>query len=93
MKETLEEAAERFVAAKQFRTEEKDKTRLYSFIQGAKWQQKNSYNEKDLKDLLEWLTNEKSEFSIMYGNQDERFSSNDNDYTIDEILEIYKNQL
>jgi hypothetical protein len=38
-KETLEEAAERFVEAKQFRTEEKDKSRRYCFIQGAKWQQ------------------------------------------------------
>jgi hypothetical protein len=37
--ETLEEAAERFVEAKQFRTEEKDKSRRYCFIQGAKWQQ------------------------------------------------------
>ena len=41
-------------------------------------------------DVLDWLTNEKSEFSIMYGNQDKRFSCNDKDYTIDEILEIYK---
>jgi bifunctional DNA-binding transcriptional regulator/antitoxin component of YhaV-PrlF toxin-antitoxin module len=37
--ETLEEAAQRFVEDKQFRTEEKDKSRLYSFCQGAKWQQ------------------------------------------------------
>jgi len=44
-------------------------------------------------DILDWLTNDKSEFSIMYGNQDKRFSCNDKDYTIDEILEIYKNQL
>jgi hypothetical protein len=41
-------------------------------------------------DVLEWLTSEKSEFSIMYGNQDKRFASNDKDYTIDEILEIHK---
>jgi hypothetical protein len=44
-------------------------------------------------EVLDWLTNEKSDFSIMYGNQNERFSSNDKDYTIDEIIEIYKNQL
>jgi spore coat polysaccharide biosynthesis predicted glycosyltransferase SpsG len=46
-----------------------------------------------VKEVLEWLTNEKSEFSIMYGNQDKRFSSNDKDYTIDEIIEIYKQTL
>jgi hypothetical protein len=44
-------------------------------------------------EVLDWLTNEKSEFSVMYGNQEKRFSSNDKDYTIDEIIEIYKNQL
>jgi hypothetical protein len=41
-------------------------------------------------EVLEWLTNEKCEFSIMYGNQDERFASHDKDYTINEILEIFK---
>jgi hypothetical protein len=41
-------------------------------------------------EVLEWLTNEKSEFSIMYGNQDKRFSCNDKDYTIDEIIEIFE---
>ena len=44
-------------------------------------------------EVLDWLTNEKCEFSIMYGNQDKRFSSNDKDYTIDEIIEIYKQTL
>ena len=41
-------------------------------------------------EVLDWLTNEKSEFSIMYGNQDKRFASNDKDYTIDEIIEIFE---
>jgi hypothetical protein len=41
-------------------------------------------------EVLDWLTNEKCEFSIMYGNQDERFASHDKDYTIDEIIEIFK---
>jgi hypothetical protein len=41
-------------------------------------------------EVLDWLTNEKSEFSIMYGNQEKRFSSNDKDYTIIELLEIFE---
>ena len=45
---------------------------------------------KKVVEFLEWLTNEKSEYSIMYGNQDKRFASNNKDYTIDEILEIFK---
>jgi hypothetical protein len=48
---------------------------------------------QEIIDILEWLTNDKSEFSIMYGDQDKRFSSNDKDYTIDEIIEIYKQTL
>jgi hypothetical protein len=50
--ETLEEAAENFVKVKQFRTEEKDKTRLYSFIQGAKWQAERMYSEEEVISLL-----------------------------------------
>ena len=44
-------------------------------------------------EVLDWLTNEKSEYSINYGNQEKRFASNDNDYTIKEFLEIYKKEL
>jgi len=43
-----------------------------------------------VKEVLEWLTNDKSEFSIMYGNQKKRFASNDKDYTIDEIIKIFE---
>jgi hypothetical protein len=46
--------------------------------------------ENYVKEVLEWLTNEESEFSIMYGNQYKRFSSNDKDYTIDEIIKIFE---
>ena len=44
-------------------------------------------------EVLEWLTNDKSDFSIMYGNQEKRFASNDKDFTIKELLETYKNRL
>jgi hypothetical protein len=91
MKEKLEEAIKKYCLQKYGNGYYPDVEKGIEF--GAKWQQKNSYSEKDLKDLLDWLTNEKSEFSIMYGNQDKRFSSNDKDYTIDEFLEIYKQTL
>ena len=52
--ETLEEAAEIFVESKQFRTEQKDKSRRYCFIQGAKWQQEQErmYSEEEVKEIL-----------------------------------------
>ncbi len=43
-------------------------------------------------ELLEWLTNEKSKFSIMYGNQEKRFSTIEEDYTKKELLEIFKKE-
>jgi len=50
--ETLEEAAERFVESKQFRTEEKDKSRRYCFVQGAKWQAERMYSDEEVKHLM-----------------------------------------
>ena len=66
----------------------KDKFTWYSILEEAKAMEK-----QQIIDILEWLTNEKSEYSIMYGNQKKRFASNEKDYTIKEILEIYKNRL
>ena len=43
-------------------------------------------------DFLEWLTNEKSKYAIMYGNQDKRFSTFENDYTPKELLQLYKKE-
>jgi hypothetical protein len=40
--------------------------------------------------FAEWLTNEKSEYSILYGNQEKRFATFEEDYTPKELLEIYK---
>lgn len=56
-------------------------------------EQAKAMEKQQIIDILEWLTNEKSEYSIMYGNQKKRFASNEKDYTIKEILEIYKNRL
>jgi hypothetical protein len=42
--------------------------------------------------FAEWLTNEKSEYSILYGNQEKRFATFEEDYTAKELLEIYKKE-
>jgi hypothetical protein len=42
--------------------------------------------------FAEWFTNEKSKYSIMYGNQEKRFSTFKKDYTAKELLEIYKKE-
>jgi hypothetical protein len=43
-------------------------------------------------EFAEWLTNEKSKYSIMYGNQEKRFSNFEEDYTPKELLQIYKKE-
>jgi hypothetical protein len=42
--------------------------------------------------FAEWFTNEESEYSIMYGNQEKRFATFTKDYTAKELLEIYKKE-
>lgn len=46
--------------------------------------------ETDLENILDFLTCEKSKFSIMYGNQEKRFATNKKDYTIKEFISIWK---
>lgn len=46
--------------------------------------------------FLKWLTAKDSKYAIMYGgtpelDKDYRFASNDEDFTIEEILDIYTN--
>jgi hypothetical protein len=43
--------------------------------------------------FAEWLTNEQSPYSIVSGNQEERFSDFRKKYTAKELLEIYKKGL
>lgn len=43
-------------------------------------------------ELLEWLSNEKSKFAILYGNQEERFATIEEDYTSKQLLEIFKKE-
>jgi hypothetical protein len=42
--------------------------------------------------FAEWFTNEQSPYSIMFANQEIRFSDFRKDYTIKELLEIYKKE-
>jgi hypothetical protein len=42
--------------------------------------------------FAEWLTNEKSPYSIMYDNQEVRFSDFRKEYTAKELLQIYKKE-
>lgn len=63
------------------------------FAQGYnKYQETHPFSLNDLKSLLDFITNEKTEYSIMYGNQEERFSTIDKDFTIDELINIWKEQ-
>jgi hypothetical protein len=42
--------------------------------------------------FAEWFTNEQSPYSIIHGNQEVRFSDFRKDYTIKELLKMYKIQ-
>lgn len=42
--------------------------------------------------FAEWFTNEQSPYSIVYNNQEVRFSDFRKNYTIKQLLEIYKKQ-
>lgn len=43
--------------------------------------------------FVEWFTSEKSEYSIMYGNQEKRFATFTKAYTTKQLLEQFKNKL
>jgi hypothetical protein len=43
-------------------------------------------------EFAEWITSEKSKYSIMYGNQNKRFADFDKEYTSKELLEIFKKE-
>jgi hypothetical protein len=56
------------------------------------YRKKQEQKEKDefAIGFANWFTNEQSPYSIMNGNQEVRFSDFRKDYTIKELLEIYK---
>lgn len=43
--------------------------------------------------FVDWLLNADSKWGIMYGNQAERFADEEREYTIAEVLELYKKSL
>lgn len=72
------------------------------FSQYAKqeiWEKRN-HNAEECEEIadefaigfVEWLTNEQSPYSIMYGNQQIRFSDFRKEYTAKELLQIYKTE-
>lgn len=59
------------------------------------WLENQINNNKQITDdfiigFVNWLTNENSKYAIMYGNQEKRFADFENEYTIEELLKIYK---
>jgi hypothetical protein len=103
-KETLEEVAQ-WVINNRYAKSELEKVsdfEMYNTIidKCSKWQQERSYSEEECEKIAddfavgfaEWFTNEQSPYSITYGNQEKRFSDFRKDYTINELLEIYKTE-
>ena len=78
MKETLEEAAERF--AEKYKGEEQDP--WFDFMEGAKWQQERSYSEEDMREAIMFGVNG------MYGYQIGEEGYTDNQ--IKKFLEQFK---
>ena len=52
--------------------------------------QQQGYSEEEVVELLQWLTDDNSIYSIMYGHKKYRFSTNDKDFTSKEILKQFK---
>jgi len=70
---------------------------LEKLILSASQNQKNEKESDAVNpiELLEWLLRKESDLSIIYGGtpelkKDYRFSGEDNDYSIDEVIELFK---
>ena len=64
---------------------------LIGVINQAKEMEKQQQDEFAIG-FVEWFTSEKSEYSIMYGNQDKRFATFTKEYTTKQLLEQFKNK-
>lgn len=42
--------------------------------------------------FVNWLTKEDSPYAVMYGNQSKRFATDNEDFTIKQLLQIWKEQ-
>ena len=88
MKEQLRTEAEKVLNKHIFN--KFDEADINSFINAMlDFHAQQSKERDELHGILDFLTNENSKYSIMYGNQKERFADNDREYTISEIIEIY----
>ena len=72
------------------------RTELYNIDKKEYFEQAKEIEKQQQDELAigfaEWFTNEKSEYSIMYGNQEKRFATFTKEYTAKELLEIYKKE-
>lgn len=59
-------------------------------IYDAVTKEQQGYSEEEVIELLQWLTDDESIYSIMYGHKKYRFATNDKDFTSKEILEQFK---
>ena len=86
MKDSLEEAAERF--AEKYRGEEQDP--WYDFMEGAKWQQERSYSEEEVIRFADWILHKRFEMrSDNHQNWWGKFNE-EKDYTSKELFEQFK---
>ena len=67
-------------------------TSVQSSIDQAK-ELENKQQDEFAIGFVEWFTSEKSEYSIMYGNQEKRFATFTKAYTTKQLLEQFKNKL
>jgi hypothetical protein len=88
--ETVKEVAERYVYSFEYSIVHPRRVAIKSFINGAKWQQDKQ--DEFAIGFAKWITSEKSKYSILYGNQEKRFATFEEDYTAKELLEIYKKE-
>lgn len=75
---------------------ERKHTEQEAFINGWKQclqsQETHPFSEEDMIEFVNWLTKEDSPYAVMYGNQSERFATDNEDFTIKELLQIWKEQ-
>jgi hypothetical protein len=50
---------------------------------------KLEYAKQQVVSVLKWVTDEKSPFAIMYGDQEQRFADNEREYTPEEVYSLF----
>lgn len=49
----------------------------------------DEYAKQECIEFAEWLTREDSPYAVLYGNRKERFATNENDYTVEQLYEMF----